>query len=325
MTEGLTGLTRPRSKKSAAPGSATPSRSKTAVATSKIVFDNTISPVNVTLFGISIVLAVIGLMGDAVLTVSIVAGNVVVGIFQECRAKRQLDKIALLTRPRASVLRDGEERDCDPNEIVQGDLLIVRPGDQIQADGKVINEEGLSIDEALLTGESDLVSKDDGDEVFAGTYVMQGTGVYEALSVGTTSVAHQITTKARTYKVLKTPLQREVGLVIWVLSAHRPGAGRGDRDLVPPSVRRAAAAGDDPRRGRNRRDHSPGAVVHGDDYLRHGHRAPGPQRRPDPDDERRRVDEPRRRAVPGQDRYVDHQPPAPREGAADRRCATRPT
>jgi cation-transporting ATPase E len=151
--------------------------------------------------------------------VSIVLGNVVVGIFQETRAKRQLDKIALLTRPRALVLRDGEERDCDPNDIVQGDLLIVRPGDQVQADGKVINEEGLSIDEALLTGESDLVSKDDGDEVFAGTYVMQGTGVYEAVGVGTTSVAHQITTKARTYKVLKTPLQREVGVAIWVMSA----------------------------------------------------------------------------------------------------------
>jgi cation-transporting ATPase E len=170
------------------------------------------------LFGISIVLAVLGLIGDAVLTVSIVAGNVVVGIFQECRAKRQLDRIALLTRPRASVLRNGAEVELDPNEIVQGDLLIVRPGDQVQADGKLINEEGLSIDEALLTGESDLVAKDAGDEVYAGTYVMQGTGVYEAVGVGTTSVAHQITARARAYKVVKTPLQREVGMVIWVMA-----------------------------------------------------------------------------------------------------------
>jgi cation-transporting ATPase E len=164
------------------------------------------------------VLAVLGLVGDAVLTVSIVLGNVVVGIFQECRAKRQLDKIALLTRPRASVLRNGEELSLDPNEIVQGDFLVVRPGDQIQADGKLINEEGIALDEALLTGESDLVRKQAGDGVFAGTYVMQGTGVYEAEGVGSTSVAHQITTRARTYKVVKTPLQREVGLVIWVMA-----------------------------------------------------------------------------------------------------------
>jgi len=218
VTEGLTGLSETQVEEKRRAGLGNAVKVEDSRSYSKIVFDNTISAVNVTLFGISIVLAVIGLVGDAVLTVSIVAGNVVVGIFQECRAKRQLDKIALLTRPRASVLRDGKERDVDPNEIVQGDLLVVRPGDQIQADGKVINEEGLSIDEALLTGESDLVSKDAGDEVFAGTYVMQGTGVHEAVSVGTTSVAHQITTKARTYKIIKTPLQREVGVVIWVLA-----------------------------------------------------------------------------------------------------------
>jgi cation-transporting P-type ATPase E len=218
VTEGLTGLTAAQAEEKRRAGLGNAVKFENSRSYGKIVFDNTISAVNVTLFGISIVLAVIGLVGDAVLTVSIVAGNVVVGIFQETRAKRQLDRIALLTRPRASVLRDREELDCDPNEIVQGDLLIVRPGDQVQADGKVINEEGLSIDEALLTGESDLVSKDAGDEVFAGTFVMQGTGVYEAVSVGTTSVAHQITTKARTYKVLKTPLQREIGLVIWVLA-----------------------------------------------------------------------------------------------------------
>ncbi|HEX5139603.1 MAG TPA: cation-transporting P-type ATPase, partial [Dehalococcoidia bacterium] len=123
----------------------------------RILWDNAINPVHVTLFAISALLLALGLVGDAVLTAGLVLGNVVVGVFQEGRAKRQLDRIAVLTRPQATVVRDGEAHVVDPNDIVQGDLIRVSAGDQIQVDGRVLWATGLSVDESLLTGEADLV------------------------------------------------------------------------------------------------------------------------------------------------------------------------
>ncbi len=185
---------------------------------SRILFDNAVSPVNVTLFAISIILIALGLFGDAVLTAGLVLGNVVVGVVQEGRAKRQLDKIALLTRPQSTVVRDGREQIINPAELVLGDLLIVRPGDQIQVDGGVLSEEGFSVDEALLTGESDLVRKHAGDFVYSGTFCMTGSAVFEAEKVGAARVAQQITAKARSFKNVRTPRQREVGVVIWAMA-----------------------------------------------------------------------------------------------------------
>ena len=113
-----------------------------------------------------------------------ILGNVIVGVFQESRAKRQLDQIALLVRPKATVIREGREQDVAPDEIVKDDLLLLRPGDQIQTDGEVIGEEGFSVDEAMLTGESDFVPKRAGDMVFSATYAMTGSAVYKTTKVG---------------------------------------------------------------------------------------------------------------------------------------------
>jgi cation-transporting P-type ATPase E len=184
----------------------------------RIVFDNAVNPINVSLFAISGLLVALGLFGDAVLTAGIVLGNVVVGVFQEARAKRQLDKIALLTRPQATVLRDGEELVIDPDEIVRGDLLRVRAGDQVQVDGPVLSASGLSIDEALLTGESDLVRKQVGDQLHSGTFCMTGEGAQLAEVIGAATVSHRITARARVFKRTRTPLQREVGIIIWTMA-----------------------------------------------------------------------------------------------------------
>ncbi len=80
----------------------------------QILRENLLSITNVILFAIMIVLVVIGKPGDAVVTGGVVLLNVIVGIFQEIRAKRQLDRIALLTRPKVTVIRDGQEQEVDP-------------------------------------------------------------------------------------------------------------------------------------------------------------------------------------------------------------------
>lgn len=184
----------------------------------RIVFDNAFNPINVSLFVISGVLLALGLVGDAVLTAGLVLGNVVVGVFQESRAKRQLDRIALMTRPMATVVRDGVEAVIEPDKIVQGDLIRIKAGDQVQVDGPVLAATGLSLDEALLTGEADLVRKQNGDMLHSGTFCMTGEGSQLAETVGAETVSYKITARARAFKNVRTPLQKEVALVIWSMT-----------------------------------------------------------------------------------------------------------
>jgi cation-transporting ATPase E len=184
----------------------------------RIVLDNAATPINIVLFTISAMLLGLQLWGDAFLTAGLVLGNVVAGVVQETRAKRQLDKIALLNRPHAVVIRDGRETEVPPDEIVLGDLLVLTPGDQVLVDGVLVVASGLGVDESLITGESDIVQKQAGDEVVSGSFAMAGSGVYEATRVGVETTANRITARARQHRTPRTPLQREVGLVLWVMS-----------------------------------------------------------------------------------------------------------
>jgi cation-transporting ATPase E len=185
----------------------------------RIVFENAATPINIVLFVISGALLGLQLFGDALLTGGLVLGNVLVGVFQETRAKRQLDRIALLSRPQALVLRDGEEREISPEEVVLGDCVVLQPGDQVIADGRLVSVSGLGMDESLLTGESDILPKRAGDEVVSGTYAINGSGVYETIRVGADTTANEITMRARQSRMPRTPLQREVGFVLWAMTA----------------------------------------------------------------------------------------------------------
>ena len=184
----------------------------------RIVFQNAVTPINITLLAICIGLAALRLIGDAAMTGSLAAANVIVGVFQEVRAKRKLDRISFLTRPSATVIREGHHRTVDPEEIVIDDVLVLRPGDQILVDGTVLLSDGLTIDESLLTGESDLVQKHVGESVKSGTFCMTGSGAYQAEKVGANSLAQQLTVQARKFRSPETPLQREVGLVLRVMA-----------------------------------------------------------------------------------------------------------
>jgi cation-transporting ATPase E len=129
------------------------------------------------------------------------------------RAKRTLDRIALLTRPLATVVRDGSARELAPEELVLGDRLRASAGDQIVLDGRVL-EGAMQVDESLLTGESDLVAKGPGDEVFSGSFCVTGAADYEVERVGADSLANRMTAGARGFRRILTPIQREINAVI---------------------------------------------------------------------------------------------------------------
>jgi cation-transporting P-type ATPase E len=181
----------------------------------RILLDHALPAANVALFTVAMFLLALGLYIDAFLTSALVIGNVTVGVFQEVRAKRQLDRIVLLARERANVVRDGTEQRLDPDEIVEGDVVIVRPGDQVPADGTILQEENCSVDESLLTGESDLVRKAPGDLVYSGSFCMTGYAAYHCERIGGEGLGNRIAARAKESRVIRTPLQREVGYVLW--------------------------------------------------------------------------------------------------------------
>lgn len=181
--------------------------------------DNLFTFINGVYFFISLILIALGRISDVFVLAIVILLNVLVNIYQEIRAKKKLDRIALLTRPHATVVREGQEQIVDPSEIVVGDVLIARPGDQIVVDGPVIQSSEMRVDESLLTGESDLIPKQAQDPLYSGSFCVSGKAYYQAEKVGAASVANQMTAQARTFRKPITPLQQEINLVIRILLA----------------------------------------------------------------------------------------------------------
>jgi cation-transporting ATPase E len=183
----------------------------------EILQDNVLTFINGVYFFLSLVLIVLGRVSDVGVLAFVISMNIIVNVIQEIRAKKKLDSIALLTRPRANVMREGQEREIDPSEIVVGDLLVVRPGDQIVVDGSVVGTGEIKVDESLLTGESDLIPKQAGDLVYSGSFCVSGTACYEAEKVGAESLASKMTAEARKFRKVLTPLQHQTNLTIRLL------------------------------------------------------------------------------------------------------------
>ena len=183
----------------------------------QILRKNAFTFINTILFAIGILLILLGQMDDAVVTAGLVLMNVIVGVYQEGRAKRKLDQLALLTRPQATVLRGGWEERVDPGDLVLGDVLLAGPGDQIVVDGEVIGDGSMEVDESLLTGESERILKRSGDPVYSGSFCVTGSAHYVAQKVGADSFVNQLTAGARAFRQVKTPLQRDIDYIIRIL------------------------------------------------------------------------------------------------------------
>jgi cation-transporting ATPase E len=182
----------------------------------RILRENVFTFVNNVLFVLGGALVLVGRPLDALVSVGVIGINTAVSVVQEVRAKRTLDRVALLTRPRARVIRDGRELELPPEDLVLGDIVKVRPGDQVVLDGRVL-EGRMEVDESLLTGESELVGKRVGDQVYSGTFCVTGAATFEAVAVGDRSLANTITAGARAFRRVLTPLQEQVHLVVRVL------------------------------------------------------------------------------------------------------------
>ncbi len=183
----------------------------------QIIRENIFTFINIVFFAISIVMISLQLYSDGVLVVVVIFGGVLVNIIQEIWAKQQLDKIALLNRPKVTVIRDGKEQELEPREIVLGDILVAASGEQILVDGQVVGQGKIEVDESLLTGESELILKVAADQVYSGTFCVSGRALYQATQVGKDTTAYQLTVSARAFRQVYTPLQVEINLIIRVV------------------------------------------------------------------------------------------------------------
>jgi cation-transporting P-type ATPase E len=190
---------------------------KTSRSSFQIINENIFTSVNMILFGLGVALILLGQISAALISVSVVFLNTLVGIMQEIRARHALDHIALLTCTMATVMREGHEQRLDTSEIVGGDLLVLRPGDQVVVDGPIVEGGCIEVDEALLTGESASISKHAGDWLFSGSFCLSGRAFYQAEKVGAQSTAYQLTVGARAFRRMSTPLQRQIQLLIQVM------------------------------------------------------------------------------------------------------------
>jgi cation-transporting ATPase E len=178
-----------------------------------IVRANVVTPFNLLLGILLVVILAVREYRDALFGVVLVA-NAVIGIIQEVRAKRSLDRLAVLNAPVANVRRDGVVVQIPSKELVLDDVVALQVGDQIAVDGHVLEEHGLEVDESLLTGEADPVAKDIGDEVMSGSFVVAGSGCIRATAVGADAYAFKLSSEARRFSLVKSELRSGINRVI---------------------------------------------------------------------------------------------------------------
>ncbi|MCC6381510.1 MAG: HAD-IC family P-type ATPase, partial [Dehalococcoidia bacterium] len=181
-----------------------------------VVRANTLTFFNVVLFSLIGALILLGEFRDGLFVGVVIAANIAVSTLQELKATRTLRELVALTAPQATVVRDGTERSLLAEQVVQGDLVHLQPGDQVVADGRVVAR-SCEVDESLLTGEADSVRKQPGDELKSGSYCTAGDCYYSADRVGTDAYIVQLTADARERVKRHTPLQARFNRILRVL------------------------------------------------------------------------------------------------------------
>lgn len=179
-----------------------------------IALSNVFSLINIVLFPLLVVLGFFGLYQE-ILTFSVfLVINTFVSIFDQVRIKISLDKLKSQFQLKAFVIRNSTKIEVPISEIVVGDLIYVSSGDSIVADGKILKENYLQLDESSLTGESNYLRKENGEEVKAGSFVVTGECIYIAENIGKSNYLNKLGSEAIKFKEKKSKIQRASNILI---------------------------------------------------------------------------------------------------------------
>lgn len=180
----------------------------------EIFRDNVLNLFNIVIFTLLVIVLSMKDYGTVFFAGFSVISNTFFGMIQEMSAKRRLDRLAALAVQKALVLRDGIRQEIPMREVVKDDILILEPGVKAVVDGVVIGSDALEMDESMLTGESDAVFKEAGNEVYSGSFCVAGTGLIRATRVGKASHINQLSELAKTYKNIRTPTQKRIDIIV---------------------------------------------------------------------------------------------------------------
>lgn len=151
------------------------------------------------------------------LFLGIVIANTCIGIIQEIRAKRTLDRLSLITATKVYVIRDGEKQEVNIKEVVLDDTMLLTTGNQICADA-IVKEGTLEVNEALISGEADVIVKNPGDHLFSGSFVVSGQAITQVEHIGKENFAYRITAQAKIMKKHKSELQKSLNVILKIIS-----------------------------------------------------------------------------------------------------------
>lgn len=213
----LDGLTSAQVAERHATGRGNVTKVRTSRSVGDILRENVFTLFNGILTACFVALLVIGDLRDGFFF-GVVVVNALIGIVQELRAKRVLDRLALLAASDCLVRRDGSPQTVSIDRIVQDDVVILRPGDQVPADARLVEAHGLALDESLLTGESEPVLKTPGDSLLSGSHVVTGTGVAIVTEVGERSYAGRLTGEIRRHSLVSSELRNATNRILIYIS-----------------------------------------------------------------------------------------------------------
>ena len=190
------GLTQKEVKERINAGKTNQSDASTGLTVKQIILSNTLTYFNLIFLVITVLLCIVGSFRNLTF-LPIILWNIIIGIIQEWRAKKTLDKMNLLNAPHAIVVRDGKESKVTSEELVQDDVVLLSAGEQICADATVL-EGNVQVNESLLTGESDEIDKKKGDTLLSGSFVVSGRCHARLDKVGNESYISKLTSEAKT-------------------------------------------------------------------------------------------------------------------------------
>ena len=178
-----------------------------------IVRANVFTLFNGIIFAAMVMVLITGSWRDAVFGMIIII-NTGIGICTELKAKRTLDKLSILVASDYLVHRDGKDVEIPHNDIVLGDFMWIRSGEQVPADAQIVHTWGLELDESMLTGESRTVRKGEGCDIFSGSTATSGMALVKVTAVGEHSYAAKLTARAKVYRKTVSDLNKGINTIL---------------------------------------------------------------------------------------------------------------
>jgi len=217
MTDPVLGLTSAEVADRIAAGQVNEAPEAVSRSLGSIIWANTFTWFNGLIGILWVIMLLVAPVQDSLFGFVIIA-NTAIGIVQEYRASRTLAKLAVLGESKPTVRRDGLDAEVSPSEIVIDDVIVLATGDQLVVDGVILSSDGLEIDESLLTGEADPVDKVIGDQAMSGSFVVAGSGCFQATRIGRDSFAAGMTEQAKKFHLTNSELRDSINHFIKIIS-----------------------------------------------------------------------------------------------------------